>query len=61
MVTRSEFESECAGLFARVLGPVEDLLNEALMPRSEIDEVRGGGGDWRRRGRLAGSAAVPCF
>jgi len=40
-VTRGEFETgaHCRGLFDRALKPVEDLLNEALMPREEIDEV----------------------
>jgi molecular chaperone DnaK (HSP70) len=38
-VTRAAFEAECAPLLARIMQPVEDLLNEALMPREEIDEV----------------------
>jgi len=46
-LTRVEFESECAVLFGRGLGPVEELLSEALMPRSEIDEVVLVGGSTR--------------
>ena len=38
-VSKSKFETECASLLGRILQPVEDLLNEALMPREEIDEV----------------------
>lgn len=38
-VSKSKFEAECASLLGRILQPVEDLLNEALMPREEIDEV----------------------
>jgi molecular chaperone DnaK (HSP70) len=35
-VTRDEFEDKCSLLFDRVLRPVDDLLQEALMPRSEV-------------------------
>jgi len=39
VVTRDEFESLCSDLFDRVLQPVNDLLNEALMQHTEVDEV----------------------
>ena len=38
-VTRSDFERTCDGLFQRVLAPVSALLEEANMPKGEIDEV----------------------
>jgi molecular chaperone DnaK (HSP70) len=42
-VSREEFEtgSHCSGLFARALTPVEDLLNEALMPKEEVTKEMG--------------------
>ena len=46
-MTRDAFENECSGLLGRALGPVEALLNEALMPREEVDEVVLVGGSTR--------------
>mmetsp|Transcript_30564 Transcript_30564/g.68531 ORF Transcript_30564/g.68531 Transcript_30564/m.68531 type:complete len:534 (+) Transcript_30564:198-1799(+) len=38
-VSKAAFESECKALFDRSMLPVDNLLDEALMPKTEIDEV----------------------
>lgn len=37
-ISRFEFEDKCSSLFDRVMMPIDDLLNEALMPKTEVIE-----------------------
>ena len=38
-VTKVEFEEVCDNLFQRIMKPVHALLDEAGMPKGEVDEV----------------------
>lgn len=46
-ITRAKFESLCADLFEKTLGPVEKALNDAKLNPSQIDEVILVGGSTR--------------
>ncbi|CAN0168786.1 unnamed protein product, partial [Phaeothamnion confervicola] len=46
-VTRADFETVCAPLFARALAPVDRLLEQLALAPSDVDEVVCVGGTTR--------------
>jgi heat shock protein 5 len=46
-ITRAKFEELCADLFKNTLKPVQQVLDDASMKKSEIDEIVLVGGSTR--------------
>ena len=46
-ISRAKFEELCAGLFKKTLKPVSQVLEDAGMKKSEIDEIVLVGGSTR--------------